>query len=126
MTPLRKTCDFFRALCKCIYSYLRPKKCKCEMRLSDQIIASSDGRYVRLHEPSRLDNGICNLYAYNEASGDKGRAWCNTLRAALNHTLYDMTPSTLAVDYVKVYHKTGLKLFVVKDKTVPIQFFSRP
>ena len=102
------------------------KEAKCsEIQLSDSLLAYTDGKFVHLTcTASAQTNDILSLSAHS-STGCKNRMWCNALRSALNDTVYCFNPNTLGVDYVKIYHKTGIKLFITKDKDIPIQILSR-
>lgn len=109
-----------------IKQVLQKKSKRSEILLSDDLLAYTDGKHVHLSHtsPSAQDRNILAVSA-RSASGCKHRAWCNALRSALNDTVYRFDVATLGVDYVKIHHKTGVKLFISNDKDIPTQILSQ-
>lgn len=121
----RKLKNLYMILYFYLCSLWRPRKCKRVFQITDAISAVSDGVHIHFEEPTRSRGHDVHISAYSGSSGDKGRLWCRSVGSAINSAAHSITPCKLGVDYVKIYHKSGLKLFAPKDKYIPLHLFSR-
>ena len=118
----------FKNVCMLLYfhicSIFRPKRCKRAFHITESMPAVSDGKGIHFEESPRAHNNDVYVSGYDQASGDRGRLWCKSVASAFNNTAHSITPRKLGVDYIKIYHKSGLKIFAPKDKYIPLHFFT--